>query len=148
MPYITCPVVLPPGICCSQPIPIHHMTRRSSPSTHTIVWLLTLALLFAQTLGLMHGTLHGPGVGSAKAVHLKVGAVHAEHGAVDSLFASHASDADCRLYDQASHGSAALHVASLVLPVLLPTVAVAIFEGEALARWAALFDARGPPLTP
>ena len=128
------------------------MTSRSQPSTRTIVWLLTLALLFAQMLGLMHGTVHGSGSsGGPASVHAsfaKAERAHAHHGVVDSLFASHTSDADCRLYDQASHGSAALHVASLVLPVLLPSFAVAIFEGEALARWAALFDARGPPLTP
>ncbi len=129
------------------------MTRRSPLSTRTIVWFLTLALLFAQTLGLMHGTMHGQGssAGAVSAAGIaKAGAGHrdvAGHGLVASLFASHASDADCRLYDQASHGSAALHVASLALPVLLPSLAVAIFEGEALARWAALFDARGPPLS-
>jgi hypothetical protein len=38
-------------------------------------------------------------------------------------------------------------VALMALPVVLPSFAVAIFAGEALARWAALFDARGPPLT-
>ena len=128
------------------------MTSWSRPSTRTIVWFLALALLFAQTLGLMHGTVHGPGSYggflSTKASVAKAERAHTHHGVVDSLFSSHTSDADCRLYDQASHGSAALHVASLVLPVLLPSLAVAIFEGEALARWAALFDARGPPLTP
>lgn len=149
MPYITGPVVFAarqkPRLPASQiPLP---MTRRSSPSTHTIVWLLTLALLFAQTLGLMHGTLHGWGSGSATTAVAKAHVDHVDHGSIASLFASHASDADCRLYDQASHGSAAPHVAPLVLPVLLPTLAVAIFQGEALARWAALFDARGPPLT-
>ncbi|MES2398983.1 MAG: hypothetical protein V4573_03270 [Pseudomonadota bacterium] len=127
------------------------MTSRSSPSSRTIVWLVTLALLLAQMLGLMHGTVHGPGYAgafaSAKTSVARAERAHAHNSVVDSLFASHTRDADCRLYDQASHGSAALHVASLVLPVLLPTVAVAIFEGEALARWAALFDARGPPLT-
>ncbi len=38
-------------------------------------------------------------------------------------------------------------VALLSLPMALPSLLVAIFQGEALARWAALFDARGPPLT-
>ncbi len=123
------------------------MATTSRSSTRTIVWLLTLALLFAQTLGLMHGTLHGSGSAAAVASGAKADGSHANHGVIASLFSSHASDADCRLYDQASHGSAALHVASLALPVLLPSLAVAIFEGEALARWAALFDARGPPLT-
>lgn len=127
------------------------MTRPSRLSTRAIVCLLTLALLLAQTLGLMHGTLHAPGSASVVSVVTagmsKADGGHAGQGPLASLFSSHASDADCRLYDQASHGSAALHVASLVLPVLLPSFAVAIFEGEALARWAALFDARGPPLT-
>ena len=122
------------------------MTSWSRPSTRPLVWFLTLALLFAQTLGLMHGTVHGSGSAAAVSV-AKAERAHASHGVIDSLFSSHTSDADCRLYDQASHGSAALHVASLALPVLLPSFAVAIFEGEALARWAALFDARGPPLT-
>lgn len=136
------------------------MIASPRPSTRTIVWLLTLALLFAQMLGLMHGTLHGPGVntgaqavshvalqGSAHAVANIQTVPQAAKGWLASLFSSHNSSADCRLYDQASHGSAALHVVSLALPVVLPPFAVAIFQGEALARWAALFDARGPPLT-
>ncbi len=65
----------------------------------------------------------------------------------DKLFSSHHGDNDCRLFDQASHGSAAPQLAALALPVVLPPIAVALFQGEALARWAALFDARGPPLT-
>ena len=124
-----------------------------------VIWCLVLALLLAQMLGLMHGTLHGSGVHAVNKATLAVvtgstrvdaqhSALHAEgKGLLASLFSSHNSEADCRLYDQASHGSAALHVASLALPVVLPSFAVAIFEGEALARWAALFDARGPPLT-
>jgi hypothetical protein len=33
------------------------------------------------------------------------------------------------------------------LPVVLSTAIFDISRGEALARWAALFDARGPPST-
>ncbi len=150
MPYITCPAVPQARRRTPSATHSHHtlVTRRSALSTRSIVWFLTLALLFAQTLGLMHSAVHGSGsagTGAASASMAKGG--DAGQGAIASLFSSHASDADCRLYDQASHGSAALHVASLALPVLLPSLAVAIFEGEALARWAALFDARGPPLT-
>ncbi|MES2415782.1 MAG: hypothetical protein V4614_18465 [Pseudomonadota bacterium] len=117
--------------------------------------LLACALLLAQTLGLMHGVVHVPhGDGSRsgatvtlQSAHLQ-GEAQAHHGPwVDALFSSHHGDNDCRLFDQSSNGSAAPQVASLALPVLLPSFVVAIFQGEALARWAALFDARGPPLT-
>ena len=71
----------------------------------------------------------------------------AEHGEgwVEAIFASHEADSDCRLFDQASHGSAAPALAAVTLPVMLPSVVVGIPQGEALARWAALFDARAPP---
>lgn len=136
-----------------------YITKLSAKAPASLViWCLVLALLLSQMLGLMHGTLHGSGVHAVNKATLSVvtgsarvdahSALHAEDkGLLASLFSSHISEADCRLYDQASHGSAALHVASLALPVVLPSLAVAIFEGEALARWAALFDARGPPLT-
>ena len=125
---------------------------------------LIISLLLAPALGLMHSTVHVSATGfSAPSAHLAAqpgrAAVAAQAalsrslssshqaGWTAALFSRHASDADCRLYDQASHGSAALQVIALILPMALPSFAVAIFQGEALARWAALFDARGPPLT-
>ncbi|RYZ06719.1 MAG: hypothetical protein EOO24_11490, partial [Comamonadaceae bacterium] len=62
------------------------------------------------------------------------------------LFGFH-GDAECRLYDQLSGAAAVLGVPLVVLPVVLPTARFAFFEGEYLARWVALFDARGPPPT-
>ena len=114
----------------------------------TLAW----ALLLAQTMGLMHGVVHGNGRSAQE--HPPHSLAHPDspgHPAHDnwltSLFSSHDSEPDCRLYDQASHGSAAPAVASASLPEVLPSRQVAIFQGEALARWSALFDARGPPLT-
>jgi hypothetical protein len=120
--------------------------------------LLACALLLSQTLGFMHGVVHVPIHGPYKAataagsnvqLALQSASAAGEPSAnwVDKLFSSHHGDNDCRLFDQASHGSAAPQVVALALPVVLPPIAVAIFQGEALARWAALFDARGPPLT-
>lgn len=142
------------------------MTPGARARSGALVWLLVLALLLVQTLGLLHGTVHGATHGWAQgsSLHAAIGGGRltvrsdslARQPAVSAVpannwfmavFSSHTSDADCRLYDQASHGSAALHVTTVALPVLLPSSAVAIFAGEALARWAALFDARGPPLT-
>jgi hypothetical protein len=122
------------------------------------VWLLAGALLIAQLLGLMHGVVHGPQahlLDKAAVAHLSD--VHHDHahsalgqdehgGWLASLFSSHDGDTDCRLFDQASQGHAAPVLPMLSLPLVLCAVAFDISRGEALARWAALFDARGPPL--
>lgn len=118
-------------------------------------WLLGCALLLAQALGLMHGVVHAPQASSnVKASVALQSAVTAATQTdrsgthwVDDLFSLHHGDNDCRLYHQASHDGAMPQLAALALPVVLPPSAVGIYEGEALARWAALFDARGPPLT-
>lgn len=114
--------------------------------------VLVAALLLAQTLGMVHGVVH-----SSASEHTHVHShTHAddhadegahEDGVLGALFALHDGEKDCRLYDQASHGGMLSLVVALALPVVPPPFEVAIFQGEALARWAALFDARGPPLT-
>ena len=111
---------------------------------------LAAALLLAQTLGMVHGVAHH---NTLEHVHTHTQAgEHAdesthEDSVLTSLFAVHDGENDCRLYYQASHGGMLPQVVALALPVVLPPFGVAIFQGEALARWAALFDARGPPLT-
>ena len=129
------------------------------PGACLVAVTLAFALLLAQTLGFMHGLTHGLTHGAVKYAekHAQHGAAHLdfhdhqEHSGqgnwLESLFSSHDGEHDCRLYDQASHASAAPAVAPVTLPAVLPSPVVAIFQGEALARWAALFDARGPPLT-
>jgi hypothetical protein len=128
-----------------------HARPSGRPAAWLLAMLLVCALLLAQTLGFMHGVVHGPQLAAARkaAVQLQAAplADKPAHDWVAALFYSHQGDNDCRLYDQASHGSAAVEVAGAALPMLVPTLAVAFFNSEALARWAALFDARGPPLT-
>ena len=117
-----------------------------------------MSLLLSQTLGQLHAVKHvniNKGLGTA--VHA-AGAhdIHGSHGSdrgrdsggfFDLLFSSHGSASDCRLYDHLSDGQAMPIVLAGPLPIVLPTLLVAIFAGDSLARWAALFDARGPPLT-
>jgi hypothetical protein len=127
-------------------------------------WLLAAALLLAQLLGLMHGVVHGPQAhlhshSHQHAHHGSHHSAHSEHSApahseeaeeggwLASLFDSHDGDSDCRLFDQASHGHAAPTFPMLSLPLVPSSLAIDISLGEALARWAALFDARGPPST-
>ena len=114
-----------------------------------LVFALAFVLLLSQSLAQLHAVKHavkhgGPaGVNHAAAAHV----AHEDHGFLEQLFSNHNTDTDCRLYDQLGDGHAMPAVALLELPVVLPSLKVAIFQGEALARWAALFDARGPPLT-
>ena len=114
------------------------------------LWLV-LSLLLSQSLGQLHAVKHAGKHGGPAAVAHASGEHAAHHGphddgALEGLFSSHGSDSDCRLYDQLSDGQAVPLVVVAPLPVVLPSLLVAIFAGDALARWAALFDARGPPL--
>ncbi|MDA7414970.1 hypothetical protein PGB34_01210 [Xenophilus arseniciresistens] len=117
-------------------------------------WLV-LALCFAGTMGQMHRALHAPGLhalaASAAAAaqahpsHAVAQAAHS-HGWFDQLFGAHREgDAECRLYDQLSGDPALLAVAPVLLPLQLPMAQLRLRAGEFIARWVALFDARGPP---
>lgn len=102
-------------------------------------WLAVVALLAAQMLGLLHRSVHlSPGGARAPALH-------ASHG-VGDLFASHGdATSDCRLYDQLGHGDALACPIALPVSFVVPAYVLHTTLGEVLARWAALFDARGPP---
>jgi hypothetical protein len=127
------------------------VSNARQPAAGLLPLLLACALLLAQTLGLMHGVLHGtqmaavgkPGI----QVQAFVAAGDSPAGWLAAIFSAHQGDNDCRLFDQASQGSAAPQVVVSAPPVVMPSSAVALFQGAALARFAALFDARGPPLT-
>lgn len=114
---------------------------------------LALVLLLAPLLGLMHGVVHGVG-GSLHAVqahgHDAGGHAHEHaetHGWLADLFSVHADDSDCRVYDQLCHSDAVSAPPALVLPMALSSFVFHFLEGEVLARRAALFEARAPPLT-
>lgn len=116
-------------------------------------WLLAIALVAAQAFGLMHRVVHGPQAEIAYAFE----AQHAQnegdshdhsqdHGWLAVVFSGHDDgDTACPLFDVLGHHMAPA-VAALALPALLPPLFFQWAEGEALVRWAALFDARGPPL--
>ena len=117
---------------------------------------LALVLLLAPMLGLMHGVVHG----AAGSLHTAQAHDHDadnhahehahEHAEGDAwladLFSVHADDSDCRVYDQLCHSEILSAPPVLVLPVVLSSFVFHFLEGEVLARWAALFEARGPPL--
>jgi hypothetical protein len=103
------------------------------PARRTWPWLLAFALVAAQALGLAH-----------RVVHAQHGHGH-EPGGIASLFDGHDSGStECRLFDTVNH-DAPLALAAMVLPTVTAFFFLDRFDGEFLARWAALFDARGPP---
>jgi hypothetical protein len=101
------------------------------------LWLVLFALLAAQTLGVMHRVVH-----PTPAVHAS--AAKSGSGALVDLFAGH-DGAACQLFDQICQGGAAPQFAQLPPAVALPSLPVFWFQDAILARWTALFEARGPP---
>lgn len=120
---------------------------------HAAWGFLALALLLAPLLGLVHGVVHGAG-GSLEAAraHVHDGVSHTPdhpdaHGWLADVFSVHTENSDCRVYDQLCHSDAVSVPPAAVLPIVLSSFVFHFVEGEALARRAALFEARGPPLT-
>ncbi len=117
--------------------------------------VLALVLLLSQTLGLLHSIAHGPS-NAVQPVAQQVWVAdaylndHEAAGLFNRLFGghdSHGGASDCRLYDQSSHCDVMPGVPFvLVLPLELAPLVFSRLAGLAVARWHALFQARGPPL--
>ena len=109
---------------------------------------MAFALVAAQALGLMHRVVHGPQVfiGHESGAQHSLGEADGRLGSgwVAGLFAGHDDDSTCRLFDPLNHVGA-LAVPAVTLPVILAFFFIDFFQGEFLARWATLYDARGPP---
>lgn len=138
---------------------------RQSRRRRTLAWLVSFALvlLLAQTLGLLHGTVHAH-AGAAETAQIHDGHLAHAHAAVgesaDSreghgsheppsflslLFAGHQSDSDCQAYDQLCHFDALTDFATPALLLALQSFVLVLLASLATARWHALFQARGPP---
>lgn len=110
---------------------------------------LALVLVLAPLLGQMHGVVHrgGDHPQSAQPQSAEAGGLAHGHGWIADLFSAHANASDCRVFDQLCHSQAPPALTLLALPTALSAFVFHFLEGEVLARWAALFEARGPPLT-
>lgn len=110
---------------------------------------LALVLLLAPMLGLMHGLVHGaPDTQHAALAHSAQDHGPGQtHGWLADVFSAHGDESDCRVYDQLGHADALAVPCLAALPMVLPAFVFLFLEGEVRARWAALFEARGPPLT-
>ena len=104
---------------------------------------LLLALVLAQTLGLVHRIVHAP-LGGHPAMSASV-SMTSSTGWLKALFAGHSSEQGCDLYDQLSHADAVPQA---------PTTAILVPDCNAVLGWhsvgrvaaqAAGYLARGPP---
>lgn len=137
------------GLLCSPLVP--PMTATSTPSRTTAQRLAVLVLLaafvLAQALGWIHRGLHGEtgaawrGAGTVHALSEPPGA---EAGIFEALFGSHADASDCRLFDVVAQPAMASAKLS-ILPLAPPAAILLASHAGFVARWCALFDARGPP---
>ncbi len=109
---------------------------------------LLVVLVLAQTLGWMHRGLHGSSTqdGVARPALHAAGhdAVTHTAGWMHDLFGSHADGSDCRLFDVLGKPGCA-PAASVALGIPPALAFLASSHADFVARWAALFDARGPP---
>lgn len=112
-----------------------------------LLWLVLVALIAAQTLGLMHRVAHHSGA-NASAAPIAAHAAEGERGHHDGplagLFSTH-EEPSCPLYDQLGQGGVIPVLPGVPLPLVQAAFVLRWFQGEFLARWVALFDARGPP---
>lgn len=121
------------------------MKRFSARLPKGCLVLLLACVVCAQALVFMHNVLHGqpvtapPGIG---AHHLSED--HADTG-LAALFATHEEADDCRLLDALGQFGPVLRPLLLLPPVAPDVRQERLRAGACLARWAALFDARGPP---
>ena len=119
--------------------------------------VLAFCLVFAQTLGMLHGTVHNANFNNSH--ELQAAPSSPSHRQVATLsdgtrrttlaqllFADHQTESDCLVYDQLNHCDAAPTLAALALPLVVQAFLLSLLSGLAVARWHALFQARGPPL--
>lgn len=109
--------------------------------------MLVLAVWWAQSLGLWHGVAHGdvpPSVriGEAPSAAQEPGQ---PLDLLQRLFSGHPQDADCQFFDQHSHGDILSGLAPTAAVLALPAAVLVTRHALAVARWHALFQARGPP---
>ncbi|MCD6664313.1 MAG: hypothetical protein LT082_13110 [Comamonas sp.] len=117
-----------------------------------LAWLLLLALVVAQWLGLAHGVLHARAELAGEpatqgALRARPAApVLQRHAWLGDLYGAHDRAGECRLYDQLASGG---HAPPMAQPALPPACAPALPPCWVQRSWAAaprpLFQARGPP---
>jgi hypothetical protein len=126
---------------------IHATLQRRPLGRQALACVLVLALVWAQSLGLWHSVVHGDAFhgGRAGVAQLAAQDPGQPPSLMRLLFAGHQYDADCQFFDQHSHGDVLSGATAAAALLALPAPALLASHALAVARWHALFQARGPP---
>ena len=125
----------------------HFSARPAASARRIALAALLLVFVLAQTLGWIHRGLHGAasegrhGSSPAAVAHAEVSGTAA---AMQDLFGNHADTSDCRLFDVLGQAGCA-PAPSFALPTPVSASYLLATHADFVARWVALFDARGPP---
>ena len=114
-----------------------------------LVLYLLAALVLGQALGFAHGIVHGPLAHEAHELEEEEEGAHSDghgHSWLEALFGHRQDDSSCRLLDALGQDAPAACAGSLAV-LAPPAVLLATLHGVFMARWVALFDARGPPVS-
>lgn len=146
----------------SSPLSVHLLRRLRRAGARTGASLAVM-LVLASLLGMLHAVGHPAERLLAQSTRVSADRFAAIRGSLtqsvalrtgdaaapswlDLLFDHQANDRDCLIFDQLCHGPGAPAAAMLALGFALPTAAALMtLQGETIARWSALFQARGPP---
>ena len=130
---------------------------RTLPARQVVLWAWVLiALVLSQSLGFIHGSLHGESAYAAPskgASHVtdtsgRAPATLAGHdlaALLAALYSHHASGSDCRLYDQMSHGDCAPTAAVVFVPLRIAAASELPMATGRSVTTRAWVQARGPP---
>ena len=112
----------------------------SLPSLRRALLLLLLALMWMQTVGVMHRVAHAKSSAGAT-VHV----ASDTSGVLSAIWGEHSNSTECRLFDQSCPDL--LHVPTLVLVPVLPVAHGTTAVLPARLGWGERFyAARGPPV--
>ena len=109
--------------------------------------LMVLVLLSTQSMGLCPRLVPPPAIHPAALgmVQSTIDAWGQAPATATKLFSNHHADTDCQLFDQLSHADGVTTALTMAVAVPVLSGLQRASHGLAVARWHALFQARGPP---
>jgi hypothetical protein len=124
----------------------HLAALRLAWLTH-FAWLgLLAAVLCTQSLGLVHKTVHAPGLWSAAQATVHADARPAPKAGLLAHLGAEATSSDCLIYDQLVQ-TAGFQVPPVLAVGMLPALPVPFVLRDQRRITPALFEARGPPVS-
>lgn len=130
-----------------------HVTRntvdpqRRPKARVVLACLLVLLLLWTQSIGLWHRVVHTDTSHPAQRWMGQASVTDARQAPsiATKLFSNHHADTDCQFFDQLSHADGVSATLSIAMGFLVLAELQRASHALAVARWHALFQARGPP---